>query len=426
MRMVNGVSQIVDSLKRAANQGMFEIILSTFLVKVSTFLIIFLLPKILSKTGYGVLSYVDNLRTYLLLVDGLGMVNATLKFGTIASKNEEKTGVLITTTIIGIIIDLFIIGVVYIIINNVKFAFPEAKRLLEGMLFLQVLTFIFDNAQSFFRSLFKNRIYSLVGIFYASLLAVLVIFCASYYGIYGVIYARYIAVLISLVIIYIILLKMKIFKKGIIFLSQHTVKNMFKFSTVVMLSNMMSLIMPNNELFIIGYVIKDVEIIAEYKVASMALSIGLLLYSSIIMFIYPYFLKHSDDKRWIWNAYKKIIKINAVVMIPVHLCLIIFARPFILLFYGENYINAISIMRVLFIASLVQALLRGVASNVLIAIGSEMRVLKINAVFVIIHIILDFIAVSFWGINGAAISLVLIYLVSGGIMSFSIRKICLQ
>jgi len=171
-------------------------------------------------------------------------------------------------------------------------------------------------------------------------------------------------------------------------------------------------------------VLRDEAIQADYAAASYITIAAQLLLQSLTIFIYPYFVKHIHDKQWIWSKFKKIFALNAAVMIPVHIVLLLCSKWIILLLSGDKYLNAVPIMNMLLIASLSQTIFRGLAGNILVGVGQENFNLVINFIFTIIHYFLDLWAIKTYGIQGAAIALIIVYTISGIVMCLRLRSVC--
>ena len=116
--------------------------------------------------------------------------------------------------------------------------------------------------------------------------------------------------------------------------------------------------------------------------------------------------------------------INGVVMTVFHLGLFIFAKLYLYIFAGPEYMGAAPLVRMFLIASWIQAVFRGISGNILAVTGEEKFNLKINIVFVVVHAVIDVAAVKMLGIYGAAIALIVVYLLSGLIMNLHLRNIC--
>lgn len=416
--------QINNIFEMAKSRGFFHIIISSSLVKVVSFISAIFLPRFLSKLDYGLLTYVDNISNYIMLINGLGIANATLRY---CSKDEEegaKKGYFIATLIIGVAFDIIIILLSLIAYILIPFPFKGAKILLLLMSFLPLFSFLFEDIQLLFRACFENQKYSILSFVYSMLMVVLQIAGAILRGLNGVAVARYVAVVICIIIGTFLGTNIKLIKQKMIFPSKNQMIKMIKFGVVILVTNATSMIMQLNETFIIGQVLKDQNALAEYKVAGYILQISLFLVQSVVIFVFPYFVKHMDDKQWIWAKFKKIFIFNIIVMLPLHIILIISSKLIVLILFGSKYLNAVPIMQMLLVASLGQAIFRGLTGNILTGIGEEKYNFKINIGFAILHAVIDIWAIKTFGITGAAVALTIVYFVSGIMMIGHLKKVC--
>ncbi|MEG1303340.1 MAG: oligosaccharide flippase family protein, partial [Lachnospiraceae bacterium] len=422
--MPNLLKKIKLLKENLVSKGFFHIIISSSLVKIVSFISAMFLPRFLSKSDYGMLTYIDNIRNYVLLFNAIGISNATIRYCATDESDEKKKGYFIASLIIGILFDLFLILVSILGFIVIPFPFSGAKTLLIATSFLPLLAFLFEDIQFLLRACLENQKYSLISFIYSTVMVVLQISMACLWKLNGIVMARYISLVFCVFIGWILIKDIRLIKSKAIMPHKKQVIKMIKFGIVMLVGNSLSLIMQLNETFIIGQVLKDETALADYKVASYILTISLFILQSVVVFIFPYFVKHADDKEWIWNKFKKVFFLNAAVMIPIHIVLFICSRLFIVIIFGENYISAVPLMRMLLIASLAQALFRALSGNILAGIGEEKFNLKINIIFTILHVIIDFTAIKFFGLNGAAIALTVVYFISGIVMIYHLRKVC--
>ncbi len=406
------------------NNGFFHIIISSSLVKIVSFISAIFLPRFLTKTDYGLLTYVDNIRNYILLINGIGISNATLRYCAKQDTDENKKGYFIASLIVGVLFDFILIAASIIAFLMIPFSFNGAKSLLLLMSFLPLFAFLLDDIQLLLRACFENKKYSVLSFLYSALMVVLQIGFAVLWRLNGIVLARYLALILCIAVGAIYIRNIKTICAKAVIPHKDEIIGMLKFGIVMLAANATSLVMQLNETFIIGQVLKDEAALADYKVASYILSISLFLLQSVIIFVFPYFVKHMDDRQWIWGKFKKLFYINAVIMIPVHIVLILFSKPIILVVFGENYLNAVPIMQMLLVASLGQALFRGLTGNILAGIGEEKYNLNINIIFTVLHAAIDIWAVKTFGLNGAAVALTVVYFASGIVMVIHLRNVC--
>lgn len=421
---INDLEKLFNSIyHKAKERGFFHIIISSSLVKIVSFISALFLPRYLAKPDYGLLIYVDNLLSYGMLINGLGIANATLRYCAQDDDDGLKKGYFITSLITGVIFDVIMILFAILVIIVVPFPIGGSKPLLLFISCLPLLSFVFEDIQLLLRACFENQKYSILSFIYSVSMVALQIGAAVLWNLNGVVAARYVAITICIIIGAYLVKDLKVIRSQMVLPDRKQIAGMIKFGIIMLAANATSLVMQLNEIFIIGQVLKDKNALAEYKVASYILQISLFIVQSMIIFVFPYFVKHKADRLWIWVNFKKLFSLNAVLMIPFHVVLIIFSKSFITVLFGNSYLNSVPIMQMLLVASLGQSVFRGLAGNTLAAIGEEKYNLKINIGFTILHAALDVWAIRTFGIAGAAVALTFVYFTSGIVMLVHLKKV---
>lgn len=420
----NMKAKLINGLKVLRNKGFFDIIVSSSLVRIVSFISAIFLPRLLSKTDYGVLTYVDNIRNYIILINGLGIANATLRFCTNEENEEKKKGIFRATVMVGVVIDLILCTFSILLFAVAKFEFKGARELLIAMAFLPLTVFLNENIQYYLRAVFANKEYSRLAFAYSGFMVLFQILMTWMLGVNGVVVGRYIATFLSLALGLLLLKRLGVLFGSYIKPTWLEIKGYIKFGIIMMTTNMASLMMQLNETFILGLILKDELALADYKVASFILTISIFISQAMTLFLLPYFVQHTEDKKWIWSTFKKATLINAVIMIPLHLLLIALAEYIVLFLYGAEYVNAVALMRVLLVASLGQTVLRMLPGNILGGIGKEKFNLHINFLFLFLHAAIDVLAIKIMGVYGAAVGLIVVYYVSGLLMIWKLRRVC--
>lgn len=415
--------KVVNLIKKMGTSGFLHIIVSSSLVKIVSFISAIFLPKLLSKSDYGILTYVDNIRNYIIMINGLGIANATIRYCTQEKNEEKKRGIFYSTLLVGAIIDVLLCVLSAIIFSIVEFQFEGSNEILLAMAFLPIFVFLNEDIQFYMRSVFANREYSLQAFMYSGLMVLLQVLFTWRYGLNGVVVGRYLAMALSLIIGFFLLKKIGAFAR-FVWPAWKELAEYVKFGFVMMLTNMSSFMMQLNETFIQGIILKDEIVLADYKVASFILTVSIFLSQAVALFLLPHFVKHAKDKQWIWNTFKKVFFINAIAMLLMHVILIALSKYIVLFLYGETYLNAVPIMRMLLVASIGQTVFRMLPGNILGGIGEEKFNLRINVIFLFVHLVVDIIAISLFGIYGAALGLVVVYYISGLVMICRLRKVC--
>ncbi len=413
-----------EGIKTLHKRGFFHIIAGSTLAKIAGFVSVFFLPRFLSKADYGLLTYVENIRNYVMLFNGIGITNATLRFCAQQGSDEEKKGYFVASLKIGIFADVFLIVLTTAAFLVIPFPYEGARFQLVISSCLPILYFLFTDIQLLLRATFQNQRYSVYNFTYSFLLMIFQIVFAVLWGVTGVMIGKYLSMALCVLMGYLLIRDLPMMKVKAIKLDWHEIKTIIRFGIVMLTASATSTVMSYNETFIVGQLLKDEELLAEYRVAANILSISLFLLEALLVFILPYFIQHIKDKQWIWENYKKLFVINGTVMTLFHLGLFIFAKLYLFIFAGPEYMGAVSLVRMFLVASWIQAVFRGISGNILAVTGEEKFNLKINIVFVVVHAVIDVAAVKTLGIYGAAIALIVVYFLSGLIMNIHLRNIC--
>ncbi len=395
--------KLCEGISALHKRGFFHIIAGSTLAKIAGFVSVFFLPRFLSKADYGLLTYVDNIRNYVMLFNGIGITQATLRYCAQKGSDEEKKGYFLA---------------------SLKVPFEGARFQLLISACLPVFYFLFTDIQLLLRATFQNQRYSVYNFTYSFLLMIFQIVFAVLWGVTGVMVGRYISMGLCVLLGFLLIRVLPMMQVKARMPDWGQVKAMMLFSIVMLSASATSMVMSYNETFIVGQMLKNEELLAEYRVAANILSISLFLLEALLVFILPYFIQHIGDRKWIWNSYKKLFAINGVVMTLFHLGLFLFAKLYLYIFAGPEYMGAAPLVRMFLIASWIQAVFRGLSGNILAVTGEEKFNLKINIIFVIVHAVIDIAAVKILGIYGAAIALIVVYLLSGLIMNLHLRNIC--
>ncbi len=143
--------------------------------------------------------------------------------------------------------------------------------------------------------------------------------------------------------------------------------------------------------------------------------------SSISAVIFPIVVELwiQKDQRRITEGVRLLSRYLFFIIIPPALAIFMFSKPLILIFFGEGYAAGALALQILIIGMLFYVV-AGVNLGIITAIGKPKLVTKIIIIAAILNIILNFILIPPFGIEGAALTTALSYLV---ILILSTRKI---
>lgn len=158
------MEKIKNKIKSLWNSGAIHIIIGSFATKFVTLFGSVFLVRLMSKNDYGLLSYIENLYSFVFLLGGLGVANGTLRYVVLGRTLEEKKGFYNYFLRVSIVINIIIIILMNIV--NIFYTHPadysNSKVLLGIMLISLPFQYIFENNLATERAMFQNKWYALL------------------------------------------------------------------------------------------------------------------------------------------------------------------------------------------------------------------------------------------------------------------------
>ena len=173
----------------------------------------------------------------------------------------------------------------------------------------------------------------------------------------------------------------------------------------------------------IGVLIKDENIIANYKAATLIPFALNFIPQTISNYFYPYFSKNYKNKEYIKDKYKKMFKYNLLLNIVITLLLIIFSNLIIKILFGNRYIDSIYLFRIFSVCYFFASTFRIPAGYILSAIGSLKYITYNSFICGILNVTLDIVMIRKYGVYGAALVTLIIFILSGILSNLFLIKI---
>ena len=254
-----------DGIVTLHKKGFFHIIAGSTLAKIAGFVSVFFLPRFLSKADYGLLTYVNNIQSYVMLFNGIGITQATLRFCAQKSDDEVKKGYFVTSLKVGIIADILLVVFTTVAYLVIPFPYEGAKFQLVISSCLPILYFLFTDIQLLLRATFQNQRYSVYNFTYSFLLMIFQIVFAVLWGVTGVMIGKYISMGLCVIMGYLLIRDLPMMKVKAVKLSWQETKTAIRFSVVMLTASATSTVMSYNETFIVGQLLKDKELLADIE-----------------------------------------------------------------------------------------------------------------------------------------------------------------
>jgi O-antigen/teichoic acid export membrane protein len=402
----------INSLK---DKGLKEIALksgSYFLLRLFGFVFSFAFALITTrKYGASVYGYVTLAFSIMMVLSVFCRLGFDINLTRLIAQNKfkDKTGLYTKSIFITFSIGLFFSFLIFCnatFISNAIFKKPDFVIYLKWISFsIPIWAVILINA-GVFRGYKFNVLYSVFNSFgrflLTSLLLVLIYFFGEYYQ-YAPIVAHFFGLLILSIVSFFFIVK----TLGTInFKSTISFKSYFNTSFPMFLSTSIMILLAWVDKIFLGYFVIG-ENIGMYDISlRIAALIGFTL-EAINSILTPK-ISESFAKNDFKQMQKEITfsaKINFYLSIAVFLFIILFSG-YILEFFSESFVDGQTVLFICCIGQLINAF-SGPVGNILQMTGLQKTFTKIIAVAFIINIILNPILIKMYGINGAALAMVI-------------------
>ena len=376
----------------------------------------------ISKERYGIWSYANNILSFFLLFEGLGVASGLLQFASSSKSQEEKLSYLKYALFVGTTFNLILAVIIFLFSLFFELPVKGSTEILRYLSFIPLVTILFNSFQTFLRSDLRNKQFSLVTVSHTLTFFFGVLIGGYFFGIAGIIWGKYLSYIVSCFIAFWFLKDyLKVFLKVEIS-SKRQRTDFLKFSIVCMLTNSMSSILYLLDTFLIGIITKSGTAIASYKTATLIPFALNFIPSSVMIFAYPYFAKYSEDKVLIKEYYLKMLQYLFLLNLVISTLLIIFAPFIIKVIFGPTYIDAVPPFRLLSFGYLIAGTFSIPSGNVI----ASLKKVKVNFYISVIsggvNIVSDIILIKYFGSIGAAVSTVLIFILSSIISNVYLFK----
>lgn len=399
-------NKIIGLYKR----GFFHIFAGNILNKLFAFVSSTMVVRLVSKTDYACLAYMDNIYSYVALFAGLGMATAILKYCSSDNRGKNKAYIQFALKY-GTLIQVGILAFVLLYILLADPPFSGVKNLAAIYCLYPLMEYWLAVLYNAIRALLNNRLYVRMSVAQTASVMVLGIALVSLLGVKGILIARYMAVAMAGILGARFLIKEF---KGIQGdkLSNQEIRAFMSMSLSLLVANLFSLAMPLNETFLINHLVRDEVVTANYKVATMFPAQLTFITNSILVYYFP-IIARMRDKNEIWKTSLKIGVVAGMAIAVVSTLGIVLSKGIILMVYGERYMDSVLMSRIFWLVYSLNAGLRMVPMNLLPAMGYARFNAMVAGISCVAHLGLDSFMIANAGISGVAVATSMVYFLSG-------------
>lgn len=396
------IERKLDTLKKT---GFFYIVISEMFSQMITFIGGIILIRILSKADYGFYSYVNNATIMLFILGDIGASYAYFQFSHENIYDSHKIDAfwsygLKMSTVGG--------ALAFLIIISSPIYYPYVLNGASEVTVLMCLIPLFVNTNALLKSNLRvyllNKSYAVQNLVYTIESYLFLLGGALLFGAKGALFSRYFYE--AFILIFLLIINRKILhpdcRKAL--LNKEEKKAFISYGLSLKGNDIIAKIMTIIDVFMIGLVFKDSNIIASYKVAAIIPTSLVFVPNSVMLYCMPYFVKNNTNYKWMANRTKWLVLTMTAVCGMISILGILTSKWFLSFVFGHSYSDSRACYHILLINFIVSGGIQLPLGNVM----SAMKMIKPKTVILIIggisNVILDVWFINTYGSVGAAIA----------------------
>ena len=409
--------------KRAWSSGFIYVFVANFFSYLVAFCGSIAYARLMGKYEFGLYSFAFNIVSFFLLVNGFGCASGILQFVSRTADAKLHLAYFRYAVIMGWIFNggLSLLIMAYALF--VPLPIPGVKNILLLMSFFPIGRLYLDVLQAYLRATEQNMLLAKVAITLNGILLLLQILGLLLYSLLGFIVVTYVAyALIMLIAIY-------VYKSPNIWVLTKAVlpsinaMEFMRYSLYATVGNAFAQLLFVLDILFLGYILHEANVVAVYRVVTI-IPFALAFIPGVVMtFFYPQFARNAGNLDYVRRLRLKVMRGMLYFSGSISLVLILIAQPFIGFIFGAEYLSGVLPFQILAFGFWISATFRIVNGNILSCLGHARFNMLVNCGVMLVNCILTFILIWNWGIIGAAIGVVIIYILSALISSYALNSI---
>jgi len=401
----------------------FIVFIGLFLSKVLTYVYRIIIARYFGPEVYGLFSLTMMVLGWFVAISSLGLVDGLGRFIALYRGKKEYNKIKYLLSISAIILFFSSIIAAIILFFSAEFISINFFHNSNLIIFLKIFSFlipilIFSNfLLCILRAFEKIAWHSFILNILQNIMKLVVLVLFIFLGLKttSIIFSYFLGTLIMFLAAYLVCKykiseifgKYKLNKK----IKKKTIKNFTSYSFPLLFLSIFSLLFAWIDSFSIGYLM-GVLAVGFYNAAiPIALLMGVI--PELFGFLFsPLIIRNFSQKNFkvIKELSQQVAKWIFIFNLPLFLIIILFPGAIINILFGSNYIIAENALRILIIGYFISSL-SYVSGNLVGMMGKSKLILMNIVVTSIINLILNFILVPKYGINGAAISTSIVWVI---------------
>ncbi|WP_298780598.1 polysaccharide biosynthesis C-terminal domain-containing protein [uncultured Polaribacter sp.] len=381
---------------------------ATLFARLFSFIASWLALKLISNDELGVVLFSYNIIVFIIPISGFGLHQSFIRYGALLKNKEEKNSLFISVLKKGTLASLALIALIIISSFFINFEFDKTQFYVIILSFIILPSYLFEIIRAQFRLQHKNKLFAYTELSH-SIINLISVFILSYFF-KEVGYA--IALLITPLITSLFFIK----KLNINFKAKVKLNiidfSFWKYGFFTSLSNVVTQLLFVIDMLLIGYLLKDTEMITNYRYISLIPFSLLFLPRVFIATDFVTFTENIFNKEYILNYIKSYMLFFFLLSCGLLLFCFFFSEQ-ILALLDSNFIQFKEPFLILIIGIIGIFIFRGLFGNLLSSIGKAHINYYITSLSLVINIASNYYLIPKYGIKGAAITTAILMWFSG-------------
>lgn len=377
--------------------------------------------RLLGKTEFGLYTFAFGIVSLFLLVNGFGAASGVLQYVSRAKSEQERLGYLHfafkSGALFNLLISLLIIGYALLM----PLPMPRARPILLAMALFPVGRLYIDIFQAYLRATQQNKLQARFLIVNNCVLLAANVIGIACFKLYGLVYFTYLGYLLMFVISSWKFKLPNLFNQSSKF--KINIRQFVSYSFFTTLSNAFSGLLFVLDTIIISYIVKDPQLLATYRVATIIPFAINFIPNIAVNYYYPEFAKNAHNPSQVRKLARFVAKRMFIFSAVVSLMLIFLAKPLLLLIFGNSYADSVVPFQIISFGYWIIATFRTVNGNILAALGKAKLSFYLTFVILLVNIAVTYLLVTKYSIVGAASAIVLMYTFSSLVGYFTLKII---
>lgn len=378
----------------------FSVFLSSIIEKIGGLLLVLIATHFISKEEFGFITYANTSLVFIIPFIGFGMHQGLVRFGSLSASQSKKRYLFNIVIRKGFKYSLILTFGVFFLSSFITYNLKESRIYLIILSIQLVSLFFYEVLRIYARLMNLNNLFARI-----TIVNTVVIVVASFllsFNFEGIGYAISLAFsTLFLTVFYIV--KLNLINRGdLAFDEEFNLKEFLSYGLLTSLSGALSQFLYAVDILLIGNLLKNESMVAQYKVANILPFSFLFL---ALVFMKTSFVKIANksttDRNYIKDYYINYLKIFSLISLLIIVVFYFFSDTLLLLF-GSSYSNDSDLMQIFSLGVVGALLFRIPLGNILSAIGWP----KINAlnafVILILNVVFSYIFINKYGVIGAA------------------------